>query len=108
MLYPLLWMLASSFRTNGEILNNLSIIPEKPESTELYCRMERTQVFVRDVRLELAGYRGSDSGRQRDVVLDHRICFPPVLNFRGSQVLVRDHARDTHDAATCGADTAGT
>jgi multiple sugar transport system permease protein len=28
MLYPLLWMLASSFRTNGEILNNLSIIPE--------------------------------------------------------------------------------
>ena len=23
MLYPLLWMLASSFRTNGEILNNL-------------------------------------------------------------------------------------
>ncbi len=28
MLYPLLWMLASSFRTNAEILNNLSIIPE--------------------------------------------------------------------------------
>ena len=28
MLYPLLWMMASSFRTNGEILNNLSVIPE--------------------------------------------------------------------------------
>lgn len=28
MLYPLLWMFASSFRTNGEIYNNLSIIPE--------------------------------------------------------------------------------
>src|SRR5882672_3541167 len=28
MLYPLLWMLASSFRTNGEIFHNLSIIPE--------------------------------------------------------------------------------
>lgn len=28
MLYPLLWMVASSFRSNGEILNNLSIIPE--------------------------------------------------------------------------------
>jgi multiple sugar transport system permease protein len=28
MLYPLLWMLAGSFRTNSEILDNLSIIPE--------------------------------------------------------------------------------
>ncbi|TRZ66314.1 MAG: carbohydrate ABC transporter permease [Comamonadaceae bacterium] len=27
MLYPLLWMVASSFRTNGEILNNFSLIP---------------------------------------------------------------------------------
>lgn len=28
MLYPLLWMFASSFRSNGEIMNNLSVIPE--------------------------------------------------------------------------------
>ena len=28
MVYPLLWMMAGSFRSNGEILNNLSVIPD--------------------------------------------------------------------------------
>ena len=74
MLYPLLWMLASSFKPDDEIFGNASLWPET-FTIDAYIRgwigLDRQ---LRDVLLELVRHLGPQRDRQRDLLLAGGLC----------------------------------
>ena len=104
MLYPVLWLVASSFKPNGDIFSTAtSLIPKNFTTRTLHHRLERLRrLHVRQLLCQLS-VRGDPLLRRHGHFVGHRGVRAGAHPVQGAQLLVRAHDRH-HDAARPGHD----